>query len=29
MISTSCNNGLGRFKDNKDLLSEAIKYLTI
>jgi len=27
LLCTSCNNGLGRFKDNKDLLSEAIKYL--
>lgn len=28
LLCTNCNNGLGRFKDNKDLLSEAIKYLT-
>lgn len=27
LLCVSCNNGLGRFKDNKDLLSEAIKYL--
>ena len=27
LLCASCNNGLGRFKDNKDLLSEAIKYL--
>jgi len=27
LLCLSCNNGLGRFKDNKDLLSEAIKYL--
>lgn len=27
LLCSNCNNGLGRFKDNKDLLSEAIKYL--
>jgi hypothetical protein len=27
LLCNNCNNGLGRFKDNKVLLSEAIKYL--
>lgn len=28
LLCTSCNNGLGRFKDSKEFLANAIKYLS-
>lgn len=29
LLCNNCNNGLGRFKDNPQLLENAIKYLTL
>ena len=29
LLCTNCNNGLGRFQDDKKLLTKAIKYLTV
>jgi len=28
ILCSNCNNGLGRFKDNRELLSKAIEYLS-
>lgn len=29
LLCTNCNNGLGRFKDDKKLLTKALKYLAV